>query len=301
MKKIIFFTQNRWAFGSVHNGLCKELYKFDLLCNIFDWTRDYTKNEIDMIADCYDLIVTNPEFAGMLHFEYGVPLDKMIAISHAQWDILYTRHKYGLEFLKDLKNYSVISNILKIKSEEFGCPVVPEIVKYGIHFDLFYSKPSDRLVNVGYAGIKKTYNFYNQEIKRGNLSDLAIKLAGLNAVNNNNYNFLCMPAYYKKIDAVIMSSTEEGGGLPMLEGAAAGKLCVGTPVGYFEENIDGGIIVPIQSGDFVLQTTKTLEYYKNNSKEYRQKCVDIQEYARYNYDWSRVIDKWVTLFKENKQ
>lgn len=87
----------------------------------------------------------------------------------------------------------------------------------------------------------------------------------------------------------------------MLEGAAAGKLCVGTPVGYFEENIDGGIIVPIQSGDFVLQTTKTLEYYKNNSKEYRQKCVDIQEYARYNYDWSRVIDKWVTLFKENKQ
>ena len=296
MKKIIFFTQNRWAFGSVHNGLCKELYKFDLLCNIFDWTRDYTKDEIDMIADCYDLIVTNPEFAGMLHFEYGVPLNKMIAISHAQWDILYTRHKYGLEFLKDLKNYSVISNVLKIKSEEFGCPVVPDIVKYGIHFDLFYSKPSDRLLNVGYAGIKKTYNFYNQEIKRGNLSDLAIKLAGLNVVNNNNYNFLCMPAYYKKIDAVIMSSTEEGGGLPMLEGAAAGRLCIGTPVGYLEENINGGIVVPIQSSDFVLQTTRVLEYYKNNPKEYYQKCVDIQEYARYNYDWSRVIDQWIKLF-----
>lgn len=309
MKKIIFFTQNRWAFGSVHNGLCKELYKFDLLCNIFDWTRDYTKDEIDMIADCYDLIVTNPEFAGMLHFEYGVPLDKMIAISHAQWDILYTRHKYGLEFLKDLKNYSVISNILKIKSEEFGCPVVPDIVKYGIHFDLFYSKPSDRLVNVGYAGIKKTYNFYNQEIKRGNLSDLAIKLAGLNVVNNNNYNFLCMPAYYKKIDAVIMSSTEEGGGLPMLEGAAAGRLCIGTPVGYFKENgmgLDGfkveqgggfgGFKVPLNEEEFIKSTVDLLMHFKYNNEEYKKTCLDIQDYARENYDWSKVIDQWIKLF-----
>ena len=105
-----------------------------------------------------------------------------------------------------------------------------------------------------------------------------------------------MPAYYKKIDAVIMSSTEEGGGLPMLEGAAAGRLCIGTPVGYLEENINGGIVVPIQSSDFVLQTTRVLEYYKNNPKEYYQKCVDIQEYARYNYDWSRVIDQWIKLF-----
>ena len=26
MKKVMFFTQNRWAFGAIHHGLCKELY-----------------------------------------------------------------------------------------------------------------------------------------------------------------------------------------------------------------------------------------------------------------------------------
>ena len=59
MKKIIFFTQNRWAFGSVHNGLCKELYKYGLLCNIFDWTREYTSDEINMLGfrkTCYLLL-----------------------------------------------------------------------------------------------------------------------------------------------------------------------------------------------------------------------------------------------------
>lgn len=301
MKKVIFFTQNRWAFGSVHNGLCKELYKFDILANIFDWTRDYTPDEISMISDSYDMIVTNPEFAGMLLLEYNVPANKIIAVAHAQWDILYSNYKYGLSFLKDIKDYAVISNILKVKSYEFGCPVIPKIVKYGLHFDLFYNKPSSQLKNVGYAGIKKTFNFYNQEIKRGNLSDLAIKLSGLNAVNNNNYNFLCMPTYYKNIDAVIMSSTEEGGGLPMMEGAAAGKLCIGTPVGYFEENADlgGGITVPLDTQNFLLETSNTLLFYKNNPEEYYKKCVDIQEYARYNYDWSAVIDQWVSLLRKN--
>lgn len=298
MKKIIFFTQNRWAFGSVHNALCKELYKYGIISNIFDWTRDYNQFEIEMLVDSYDIIVTNPEFAGMLHFEYKVPLDRLIAIAHAQWDILLARDKYGLDFLKHIKKYAVISNILKEKSLEFECEVIPDIVKYGLHFDLFYNKPSRELINVGYAGIKKTYNFYNQEIKRGDLSDLAIKLAGLNPINNKNYNFLCMPSYYKGVDAIIMSSTEEGGGLPMMEAASAGRLCIGTPVGYFEENSKngGGIAVPIDRGDFVLNTCKILEYYKHNPNEYYKKCVDIQEYARYNYDWSKVIDQWVNLF-----
>lgn len=298
MKKIIFFTQNRWAFGSVHNGLCKELYKYGLLCNIFDWTREYTSDEINMLGETYDFIVTNPEFAGMLNFDFGIDPNKIIAIAHAQWDILLAKHKYGLDFLSDIKKYAVISNTLKIKSKEFGCPLVPEIVKYGIHFDLFYNEPSKSLNNVGYAGIKKTYNFFNEEIKRGNLCDLAIKLAGLNLVNNNNYNFLCMPSYYKRVDAVLMSSTEEGGGLPMMEAAAAGKLCVGTPVGYFEENsmAGGGLLVSINSGDFVLETCNILEFYKNHPQEYYKKCIDIQEYGRYNYDWSKVIDQWINLF-----
>ena len=84
----------------------------------------------------------------------------------------------------------------------------------------------------------------------------------------------------------------------MLEAAAAGKLCIGTPVGYFAENglKGGGIQVPIDEEPFVSDTIILLDYYKNNQEEYLKKCLDIQEYARYNYDWKYVIDGWIELF-----
>jgi glycosyltransferase involved in cell wall biosynthesis len=96
-----------------------------------------------------------------------------------------------------------------------------------------------------------------------------------------------------------MSSTEESVGLPMLEGAAAGKLCIGTPVGYFAENglKGGGRRVSIDEELFVSDTVTLLDYYKANPEEYRKKCLDIQEYARYNYDWSKVIHQWIELFR----
>jgi glycosyltransferase involved in cell wall biosynthesis len=107
-----------------------------------------------------------------------------------------------------------------------------------------------------------------------------------------------MVGYYKGVDSVIMSSTEEACGLPMLEAAAAGRLCIGTPVGYFAENglKGGGIQVSLEENQFVNEVSAILNYYKNNPDQYRRKCLDIQEYARYNYDWSKVIDQWIELF-----
>ena len=109
-----------------------------------------------------------------------------------------------------------------------------------------------------------------------------------------------MPAYYNKIDSLIMSSLEEAGGLPAMEAAAAGKLVIGTPVGYFEENgkYGGGILVPLDELGFLNETRKNLMYYKDNPKEYKEKCEEIQNYARENYDWSKTIHSWVELFSQ---
>ena len=233
-----------------------------------------------------------------LHNEYKVPFDKIISIAHGQWDILLARQNFGLDVLSKIKKYAVVSNILKEKSIEFGSPVIPEVVELGIHFDLLYNKPSDSLKTIGYAGAYETVNYFGQEIKRGRLvKDIAEK-TNLNLNNHEFFNYMCVPSYYKQIDCLIMSSTEESVGLPMLEGAAAGKLCIGTPVGYFERNglKGGGFQVSLEENQFVHEVSAILNYYKYNPEQYHKKCLDIQEYARYNYDWSKVIHQWVELF-----
>jgi len=299
MKKILFYTQNRWAFGSIHHGLCKELYKHNIYANLLDWTETYTPEEFELLNNTYDLFVTMPEAVLSLHYNYGIPLNKIIAVAHGQWDILLAKQEANMDFYPELHSYAVISEVLKNKSIEFNISVVPKVVEVGIHFDVFYQPIHNSLKNIGYGGAKETINFFGEEIKRGHLVERVISnIEDLNLVSHKFYNHFCMPGYYNKIDALVMSSTEEAGGLPAMESAAAGKLIIGTPVGYFEENgkHGGGVLVPLDELGFLNETRKNLLYYRDNPNEYREKCQEIQHYAREYYDWSKTIHSWVELF-----
>lgn len=297
MTKVLFYTQNRWAFGSIHHALAKELYKHDIYANLLDWTQPYKQEEFKLLNDAYDVFVTNPEAVTSLHSR-GIPFNKIVTIAHGQWDLLLAKQNNGTEFYKELKGYGVISQILKDKSLEFGITRIPNIVKLGIHFDMFYDKIHDNLTTVGYAGQKECLNFNKVEIKRAKLVEAATTgLHGIRLVTHGDYNHLCMPAYYKSIDCLIMASTEEAGGLPVMEAAAAGRLVLGTPVGYFEHTAKegAGIELPLQEELFVNKAREHISYYRDNPQQYRYMCQNMQQYARDNYDWSTVIHDWVEL------
>jgi glycosyltransferase involved in cell wall biosynthesis len=299
MKKVLFFTQNGWAYGSIHHALCKELYKYNICANLLDWTQTYTSEEFELLNNTYDLFVTVPPYVLYLHYNYGIPLNKIIAIAHSQWDILVAKQEANMDFYPELHSYAVISQVLKDKSEEFNISVIPKVVELGIHFDVFYKPIQNSLKYIGYGGANPTINYFGKEIKRGHLVEKVVSgIEDLNLVSHKFYNHLCMPAYYNKIDALIMPSSEEAGGLPVIEAAAAGKLVIGTPVGYFEENgkHGGGVLVPVDELDFLNETRKTLLYYRDNPKQYVEKCEEIQYYAREHYDWSKKIHSWVKLF-----
>jgi hypothetical protein len=294
MRNIVFFTENKWAFGTIHNSLCKELYRFGINAEVLDWERQYQIDEILKIADSTDYFVTTPVGIGFL-LNYKIPLQKIIAVAHGQWDILLARQQMGLDIFNKIAKYGTVSEILDKKSVEFGVPVKSHVVPFGIHFDRFYSKPSERLSTVAMAGAYSSQNFFGEEIKRGGLVEQAVKYTGLAFKKHNFYHYLSMPNFYKSVDCIITASTEEGAGLPMLEAAAAGKLCISTPVGYFEKNgpVGGGHVVNIETNYFLTETVSLLNYYADNHEEYKKKCLDIQEYARQNYDWKFHIDKWV--------
>jgi glycosyltransferase involved in cell wall biosynthesis len=299
MKKVLFFTQNRWAFGSIHHSLCKELYKNGIYANLLDYDILYSQNEFDLLLNTYDYFVTQPDSIPLL-INYKVPTEKIVTVAHAEWDINIANLNNVKEITNNYKihNYGVISQKLFDIVNLSGYDIKPKLVTNGIHFDMFYSKPSSNLSIVGFGGKMENYNFKKEEIKRGELVQKCVADAGLHFKPNGEYHYLAMPGYYKSVDAIVMSSTEEACGLPMLEAAAAGKLCIGTPVGYFKDNVDmgGGVKVRIEKDDFITDTTEVLQYYKVNTEKYQKKCLDIQEYARYNYDWKHVIDSWIQLF-----
>lgn len=298
MKNIIFFIENKWAFGTIHNSLCKELYKFDINAELLNWEKSYQVDEMLQISDSIDYFVTSPTGIVSL-LNYQIPVSKIIAVAHGQSDILLIKQHLGLEIYSKIAKYGVVSEILKQKSIEFGVDVPITVVPFGIHFDRFYSKPSEKLSVIAMAGAYESFNFFGQEIKRGNLVEQAVKYTGLNYKKHNFYHYLSMPNFYRSVDCIVTASTEEGAGLPMLEAAAAGKLCIGTPVGYFEKNglQGGGHIVSIDSGCFVNELIDLLNYYKNNTAEYKKKCLEIQDYARHHYDWQYHIDTWVKFLQ----
>lgn len=299
MKRVIFFFEDSWAFGSIHRGLVKELYKHNIYSNVLDWSIVYESEEMKYIIDQYDYFVTsNGEIEILIN--YGVPLEKIISVSHASTDI-FKANSYDIPNKTNyynIHNVAVINPELKYLAQFSGCVKEVKIVRNGIHFDYFYSKPSKSLKTIGYSTSIRSTNFFGQDIKRGYLVEICAKKTNciLNCIKRQH--FLSMPGYYRTVDCVIQSSIHEACGLPMLEAAAAGRLCIGTNTGYIKyHNPNGGIALPIEENLFTEKAIEIVNYYKDNQELYHQKCLEIQQYAKENYDWSVVINDWVQLFE----
>ena len=293
MKKIVFFTETKWAFGQIHNSLCRRLFSHGINAEVLDFFTQYSATEMRDIDRHTDLFVTTPVGVGWL-LNYGISPGKIVSIAHAQWDILLANSQIGTGIYQQLAGYGVVSNILKQKSEEFGVPVVPTVLQMGIEFDRYYQPPSLHLDVIGFAGAFESRNFAGEEIKRGRL------VKEIASQTNSEFrtpacHYLAMSGFYGQVDCVFQASTEEGAGLPMMEAAAAGRLCLGTDVGYFSEHHSVGIHLPTSEQGFVNVGAGFVRFFRDNPVLYQQECYNLQDYARENYDWSKHIEGWVSF------
>jgi glycosyltransferase involved in cell wall biosynthesis len=295
MRKVLFVNQDRWVMGQIHRSLEKELFSYGIYANLLNWRNETKPVEWQMLNDTYDLFLTNPDAVQPLS-NYGIPLEKIATIAHGQWDMLLAQQQSNnFDFYPQLYKFGVVSQVLKDKCAEHKISTrVPEVVREGLHFDFFYKKPAKKLAKVGYGGAEAK-NFFGTEIKRRHLVKHVIGHTPLQLVEHDFYHWFSMPAYYNSIDALVASSIEEAAGFPVMEAAAAGRLVLSTPVGYFEEDgpKGGGIVLPLEENAYCQSLYENLAHYHNNPDDYHKKCCEIQEYARENYDWSRHIEKWV--------
>jgi glycosyltransferase involved in cell wall biosynthesis len=297
MKKILFYVENNWAFGSIHHALCKELYNYGFYCNVLDWSQNYSTDEMNFLNNIYDIFVTLPNTASTL-LNYGIPGEKIIIVAHEQTDIYITKQQFGIDFFKQFLKFGGISEILKEVSIKENINKNMLLVKYGVHFNDFYRPIKTSLKIVGYGGAKYSNNYFGIDRKRGFLVEKIVnETEGVEFLEHKFYRYMCMPSYYENIDCLMVSSLEDAGGLPAMEAAAAGRLVMSTPVGYFKNNssLGAGILLPFDEEEYLKQGKYFLEYYRDNNSLYMDKCEEIQQFAREHYDWSKTIHTWINL------
>lgn len=296
MRKIIFYTELKWAFGSIHNCLAKNLYQYGIDCELIDFFENHSIQVLQCINNNIDYFVTN--YPSKLIKQYNIPANKIIFVAHSEHDMLFCIKELGDNIFFNFHKFGVVSNILKEKSYMFGINRIPEVVTLGIDFYRFYSKPSEKLTNIGIAGAFESFNFNGIEIKRGRLvHEICQQISIPLIIPYTKMHYMGMPSFYKTVNSIVVASTEEGAGLPVMEGAAAGKLIMSTAVGNFRENgpRGGGIVLPIEEDSFKKKLSEYVKMYASDKEAYIKKCLEIQEYARENYDWSKHIENWVTF------
>lgn len=299
MIRAVIYTDNEWAFGSIHYGLSKYIFQYGVDASLLPWDKHYTQQEIHELDSRVDVYVTTPQGYRVLVGDFAVEPSKIVVVAHAVTD-LHDMIMYGGETAFDQpKHLAVTSQFLKQKAHGLGVRRVPTVVPVGIDVSWLAGAPARTLRTVGYAGAFQRIDGHTEhDLKRGYLVERCAQQAGLafSVAAGYHNSFVTMAGFYQHVDCVIIASTEEGAGLPALEAGAAGRLVISTPVGHWPERVGekGGYEVPIAESEFIKETVRLLEYYKNNSSAFQQKCRKIQQHAK-SYDWSDCLEPWVKL------
>jgi len=294
--RIAFFTYSEWAFGAVHNALCKELYKFEIYSNIIDWNKSYNEEEIDSFRELYDVFVTVPGGPVNVLLNYGIPYDNIIAIAHGRFDI-QSGIEQGNDFNAFLK-FGGVSPDLQRYAKKKGISRDMQVALNGIHFDYFYREPASQLNMLGYSGALEYINHLdgNKDLKRGHLVKSVADRCGLPVKLVSRRSYLAMPTYYRDVDCVLVSSTEESCGLPLMESAAAGRISLSTPVGVSRDYDNSpNIVLPFDENKYIDAASNMIAYLHKDTAIFKKMCKTAQDFARQNYDWSVRIGDWIKL------
>jgi glycosyltransferase involved in cell wall biosynthesis len=300
-KKILVFGNPEWSNGKIYYDLSKHLFGQGFVVDILDWRRTYPHEHVRQLLDYYDVVLTGLDGIHVLIAIYLVPAERIIGLSHGiYYDLPLLAESAGLDVIDDLRAYGVVSYSMVSESLIAGVVRVPQIASLGVTIEDYSCGPAQELRRVGYATAMSHKTKQGVEKKRGELAELCASNAGLEFALAGTYSqatsFHDMPSFYEQVDCVLMSSLTEAAGLPVIEGAAAGRLVIGTPVGHFPVRAyeGGGIIAPLSAREFVEFTTAKLLHYRRHPAEFREQCLRIQDCAR-QFDWSRFLGEWKAL------
>lgn len=299
MKKILFFIENNWCFGRIHNDLIKALYP-DIYCDILDWRVSYTYEDIKFLLKKYDYIITSPSGAHVLENSYKINLDKVAAVTHANHDMTYILEevKAGKEFFNKFKGFAVISSTIRDFAIAHQIYRVPHVLQVGCFNNITYKNQSTELKRIGFIGKTENDEIINPTKfnKRGYLVKKICEITNTELKVLNGLHFLNSTEFYSEFDLLMFASFSEGLPTVAIEAFSSGVPVIGTETGVFTKMAQsgGGIILPFKEEEFINEGVKIVTRLKQNPREYQKMSVAALEESK-NYDWSVARGSWINF------
>ena len=299
--KIVIWGHTQWSHGRVYYDVCKALTERGYVVDLLDWTVGQGW-KIEQLLSYYDFFLTALNGIGTLIDTYGVPAERIIGLSHHERDILMLIEEKGVGVFDELAGYGVVGYQLYDASAIFGVRRSPLVVPLGVNTAEFSAEVPQRLRTVGYASSYAHVTPEGVEMKRGDIAEAAAREAGLQfkiaGSVGGQMSFHDMPAFYRSVDAVLVSSLTEGAGLPMREAAAAGRLVISTPVGDFPLHAAQGIgvIAPIEAHKYTKFVADELKFHKDDTAAFVERCRKAKDAAS-KLDWQYMISNWIDLIE----
>ena len=306
-RRILFFIEDSWAFGNIHNALRKCLYpEYD--CDVACWKTNYNYETMRYLVDKYDLFVSVPHGVCFLHEYFGVPNEKLVGIAHGDRDIYSCTEpaKENKSYIgspkhfSDLRGYAVISKKLMTTSFAFGVPRLPDILPIGLYTRDYIRPMSTEIKTLGYMGAIERFDNHGFDFKRGKLAMVVAEKTGLtfNAPHTRNeIHYLGSNRVYREMDLLMFCSLQEGLPCTAQEALAAGVPVLGTAAGLFEEWAaeGGGVVLPYEEDAFIEQAVAVIRLLQQDHSKY-QKMHAAAIATSQKYDWAVLKKTWVDYF-----
>jgi hypothetical protein len=283
--KIAIFCDTNWSIGQLYRSVAHHIG-----ADLIEWSRSTFPPGI---FSQYDRILTLPMDGVRYLTGCGIPRSKILVCLHAEHDLI--------QVFKEDPQYAAyaglgaVSDSLVSSALTLGLTRIPTVLRQGIDVHAYTMPMPAQLRVVGYAANMERMNQYGTvEIKRGALARAAAARAGLDFKIALGLERAQMPAFYASVDALVMSSLQEGGAMPPYEAAASGRLVIGTPVGDFPQLCLAGmgILAPLNEERFVPFVANTLLHYCRDVGAFRAKCASIRAAVRATRTWENVIEDW---------
>jgi len=320
---IFVYSQLDWAFGSINAGLSKYLFPDGINLHLYDWNRTYEISDFHNTLPYYDLILSCCDGSAVL-LNYDETLAsrvKFVVIIHSYRDLFWIQERHS-EYMQEHITYTALCPWIIEEAKKILPNLDISFTPLGIDTSLYSKiKPSEKLITLGYAGARDDNagakaeslgdlceNGFPAAKKRSEMAFEISRKTNLNLVcatadydKRNIYrHYTLMPGWYTNVDAICVTSLQEGAGLPALEAAAAGRFVISTDVGHFgwHSQNKGGIMLPTNREEYIEEATKVLTYFKNNPSSFAKACKKVQLHALENYCWNAVKHYWIDLFQE---
>ena len=176
--KVLIYGYPQWSHGRVYYDLCKHLHQRGYIVDILNWREGHSSSYMEDIVSFYDFFMTALDGVQILVDRYHVPYDRIIALSHHEFDIRVLIEQKGIEIFDKFANYGVVSEFVYCASQMRGVTRAPMVASLGINYSDFFADVPERLTTVGYAS-SMSAKTYGVEWKRGELAEAATRGAGL--------------------------------------------------------------------------------------------------------------------------